>query len=61
MFRPYETPQSPPPSRPQNAMSAAPHARRITDQPASPNVFAPLPSDWEQMDLDQRVRCVGEW
>lgn len=61
MFRPYETPQNPPPSRPQNAMDAAPHGRRATDQQAAPKVYAPLPSNWEQMDPDQRLRCVGEW
>lgn len=27
----------------------------------APKLYAPLPSDWDQLDLDQRVRSIGEW
>lgn len=58
MFRPYEQPQSKPPSRPDHAMAPPQH---VEGSAAPVKVYAPLPSNWEQLDLDQRVRSIGEW
>jgi hypothetical protein len=59
MFRPDDTPPSSPPSRPEHATSLP--QRMDSAATSVPKVYAPLPSNWEQMELDQRVRCVGEW
>ena len=58
MFRPYEMPPSRGPSMPQGATGA----REVQPPPvAAPIAHAPLPSNWDQLDPDQRVRSNGEW
>lgn len=58
MFRPYDQPPSNPPSRPDYAMAPP---QRFEGSTAPVMVYAPLPSNWDQLDLDQRVRSIGEW
>ncbi len=58
MFRPYDQPPSHPPSRPDYAVAPP---QRFEASAAPVKVHAPLPSNWDQLDLDQRVRSIGEW
>lgn len=58
MFRPYEQPSGPQPARPDYSMAPPRHGEASATPLAS---YAPLPSNWDQLDLDQRVRSIGEW
>lgn len=56
----HTLPNNPPPS-PAFVGSTSFFRGRVDLAEPQAEVFAQLPSDWDQLDPDQRVREIGEW